>query len=63
MDRDLDMIIEYEVRSSWWTPYVSWKWGQELAGSYIAWKVKRKYRRYKKSIEEYKKIKCYGRNR
>ena len=38
--------MDYEVSSSWWASFMFWKWGQDLAGSYYAWKVRRKYGRY-----------------
>lgn len=38
--------LAYEVSSSWWAGMVSWKWAQDLAARYFAWKVKRKYNRY-----------------
>ena len=34
--------LDYEVQSSLWAGWVSWKWGQELAAKYYAAKVKRK---------------------
>lgn len=36
----------YEVRSSWWTKFVWWDWGQTLASKYFVWKTKRKWNRY-----------------
>ena len=39
-------ILNYEVRSSWWAPWISWAPLQEISGRYFAWKVRRKYRRY-----------------
>lgn len=44
-------ILEYECHSHWLAPYISFKWGQELLGKYIANKVNRKYRRYSYSLE------------
>jgi hypothetical protein len=43
----LRMILDYEIRSSWWVGLVSWEWGQELSVKYFVWKTKRKYVRYK----------------
>lgn len=45
----LSVLLDYEIRSSWWASWIGWNWGQKLSGSYFAWKVKRKYARYKKS--------------
>lgn len=42
----LMLFIDYEIRSSWWASFIWWKWGQDLAGSYFASKVRRKYNRY-----------------
>ncbi len=42
----IDQILEYESGASKWMRYVSWPWLQNLAGSYLAWKVRRKYNRY-----------------
>ena len=44
-------ITEYEASSSWWIRYVSCRWAQRLAGKYLAWKVSRKLRRWKRDIE------------
>jgi hypothetical protein len=43
-----DEALIYETLSSPWLGYFSWKWLQELAGSYLAFKVKRKYARYER---------------
>ena len=45
-DDTLQLLLDYEIRSSWWADLIWWKWGQELTGSYFAWKVKKKYNRY-----------------
>lgn len=42
-------LIEYEVKSSWWTKYISFDWMQELAARYFAWKVERKIARLNKN--------------
>ena len=39
-------FLDYEIRSSWWASLVWWKWGQDFAARYFAWKTKRKYNRY-----------------
>jgi hypothetical protein len=41
-DSSLSVFLDYEIRSSWWASWIGWNWGQELSGSYFAWKVKRK---------------------
>jgi len=52
--KPLSIFLDYEISSSWWASWIGWNWGQELAGKYFAWKVKRKYARYKqrKAVEE-----------
>jgi hypothetical protein len=46
---DLHTFVEYEVRASWWASWISWDWGQYLVAKYFAWKIKKKYERYKNS--------------
>lgn len=46
----------YEIHSSWWAQWVFWSWGQDLAGSYFAWKVRRKWKRYRKSVTAHNEI-------
>lgn len=48
-DKNILDFLDYEIRSSWWASWIGWDWGQELSGKYFAWKVKRKYARYKHS--------------
>ena len=59
MKREIEMMeaLDYELRSSWWASLIFWDWGQEMAGSYFAWKVKRKHRRYIQSKTFEAKIK------
>lgn len=38
-------LIEYEIASSWFAPWVSHPWLQGLVARYYARKVKRKYAR------------------
>lgn len=45
----MEMIIDYEIRSSWWACWIGWDWGQALSGKYFAWKTRQKYARYKTS--------------
>lgn len=45
---ELRTILEYEVHSSWWAPFVSGPRLQALAASYFAWKTTRKYARWQK---------------
>jgi hypothetical protein len=49
-------ILDYEVHSSWWAGYISNPRLQFLAGTYFAWKVRRKYRRYKVSLDELTRV-------
>ena len=34
----IEQYLNYEIRSSWWAPFIFWEWGQDLAGSYFLWK-------------------------
>lgn len=41
--------LDYEVRGSWWTPYVGDGWMQNIVSRYFARKVVRRLDRYLKS--------------
>jgi hypothetical protein len=58
MSRDLTQyeVMLYEVRASWWAPYVSWTWLQRITGRYFAWKARRKWRRYTASFAEGRRV-------
>ncbi len=45
-DELIAFLIEYEIRASWWTGYVSSDGLQGLAARYFARKTKRKLKRY-----------------
>lgn len=49
-------ILDYEVHSHWLASWISFHWGQVLLGKYFAWKVRRKYTAYTKSMENRKRI-------
>lgn len=49
---EMKFFLDYEVRSSWFASYISFNWLQQLVGRYFAWKVRTKYRRYKKSLAD-----------
>ena len=49
-DIPMSIILDYEIRSSWWAGYIGWSWGQSLAAKYFVWKAKRKYTRWKNSL-------------
>ncbi len=49
-------ILDYEVHSNWLAAWISFSWGQEIMGWYIAQKVKRKYKRYKQSLENRERL-------
>jgi hypothetical protein len=42
------VILDYEVKASWWANWISCKYGHSLAGKYFAWKVCRKFKRWKR---------------
>lgn len=43
----IKLLLDYEIASSWWASWISNPWLQELTARYFAWKVGRKYRRFK----------------
>jgi tRNA A22 N-methylase len=43
-------ILEYEIFSSRFARKISFEFGQTLSAKYYAWKVKRKYKRYKNTF-------------
>ena len=47
----LQEILDYEIHSSWFVGYISNDYLQKIIANYYAWKVKRKYKRYSKSLE------------
>ena len=46
MNFPIKIFLDYEIRSSWFAEYISWKWLQEISARYFAWKTSRKYERY-----------------
>jgi hypothetical protein len=42
--------VDYEVRGSWWAMNVGGEWLQRLAGRWFAFKVRRKWGRYSRSL-------------
>ena len=47
----VDEILRYEVHSHWLARWVWFSWGQKIMGRYLAFKVRRKYKRYLYSLE------------
>jgi hypothetical protein len=45
------LLLNYEIRGSWWPQYIRIGWMQVLAGKYFARKIDRKYNRMKRSFE------------
>lgn len=43
----IKLLLDYEIASSWWASWIGNPWLQELAAQYFAWKVGRKYRRFR----------------
>ena len=43
-------ILMYEIHSHWFASRVSNRFLQSLLGKYFAWKVSRKYKRYRESM-------------
>lgn len=48
---DVRQVLDYEVRSSWWACSINNNWLQNMVGKYFAYKVRRKYKRYKYSYD------------
>jgi len=44
----LEVILDYEIRSSWWASWISNEWLQELSANWFAWKVRRKFARWQR---------------
>jgi len=49
-------ILDYEIKSSWWSSWVGIAWMQSLAGWYFAWKTKRKYKMFEYSLQRSRRI-------
>ncbi len=47
-------ILDYEVASSWWAPFVGLAGFRDLAAWYFAKKAQRKYKRWQE-LEEWKR--------
>lgn len=45
----IEQALDYELRTNWLVPWISFDWGQELMGRYLAWKATRKHKKYIKS--------------
>lgn len=56
MPIDLGRLVDYEIRASWWASLISWERGQDWAGSFFAWKVRRKHARYIKSYQDQRTV-------
>jgi hypothetical protein len=56
-DLTIHQIMDYELRASWWASWIGWGWLQNLASFWFAWKVRRKFSRYKLSRNGYRSIK------
>lgn len=46
----LELVLDYELRSSPWVCWIGWPWLQQIAGRYFAWKVQRKFDRWQNSL-------------
>lgn len=50
-DLFLVMLLNYEIRGSWWPQYIGIGWMQVLVGKYFARKIDRKVRRMERSLQ------------
>lgn len=49
-------VLNYEIHSHWLPRWITFSWGQNLMGTYFAWKVIKKYNRYLISLEERNRV-------
>ncbi len=47
----VEALLAYELYASWWADRIPFRWAQRLAARYFAWKVARKFERYRSKIE------------
>ena len=49
MEIDIKQILDYELHSSWWAPWISFGYLQQVVATYFAWKVRSKFAQYQNS--------------
>lgn len=54
------VILDYEIKSSWWAGWIGNPKLQFLAAKYFAWKVNRKFNRYLEFYEMKKTLSAYS---
>jgi len=47
-----ELILDYEIRASWWAPYCEKPWLAWIASTWFSLKLKRKYHRYIVHLDE-----------
>lgn len=47
---DLRQTLDYEIRGAWLPQFIWFDWGRKILADYYARKVKRRYKRYKNSV-------------
>lgn len=55
----LSLILEYEIRGTWWVGWLPFQWMTNRAAKHIVKRVQRKHARYIASIEEHERIARY----
>lgn len=53
------VVLDYEIRSSWWASWIGNEKLQNLAASYFAWKVRRKCGRWEQSRRDAERLKAH----
>jgi len=56
------LLLDYELRSSWWAQWMGTAALQSISASYFAWKVNRKFRRWQRSVALARLVKARRRN-
>ena len=55
----LRVVLDYEIRSSWWAAWIGNDRLRNLAASYFAWKVRRKFARWEQSCRDAERLKAH----
>lgn len=52
----IEECLEYELRSHCFASWIWFRWGQNLMGSYMAWKVRTKHNKYIRSMDMHERV-------
>jgi len=56
------LLLDYELRSSWWAQWMGTAALQSISASYYAWKVNRKFVRWQRSVALARLVEARRRN-